>query len=127
MGHTKNSRERAYAKAKKRRETWFITNGPCTFCGSWEQLELDHVNKHEKESHNVWSWSKDKQEKELAKCRVLCRTCHTHRHQWPMFAKMKHGTATMYNNWGCRCVECKQWKRIENGRRKEMQWRSCYK
>lgn len=73
---------RAYQRkwiAERRRE-WFQENGPCTICGSWDQLEVDHINSHDKEFNiaNLWSFARDnpKRIRELAKCRVLCHSCH---------------------------------------------------
>lgn len=61
---------------RKRREDWFIENGPCTKCGSSEQLELDHVDPSKKVSHAIWSWAKARRLAELEKCQALCHTCH---------------------------------------------------
>lgn len=59
-----------------RRQAWFAENGPCKRCGSWENLELDHIDPSTKSHHRIWSWAKDRREAELAKCQVLCRKCH---------------------------------------------------
>jgi 5-methylcytosine-specific restriction endonuclease McrA len=59
-----------------RRDEWFKRNGPCKHCGSWENLELDHVDPSQKESHSVWSWTDIRRDLELKKCQPLCRNCH---------------------------------------------------
>lgn len=59
-----------------RRKEWFDANGPCVDCGSWENLELDHVDARLKVSHNVWSWREERRLAELAKCVVRCHTDH---------------------------------------------------
>lgn len=62
-----------------RRTEWFEENGPCVFCGSWDDLQLDHVNPEEKFTHRIWSYTKEKRDAELAKCRPLCKVCHQNR------------------------------------------------
>lgn len=70
--------KRAYDREwmRKRREDWFSANGPCVDCGSWERLEIDHVDRSTKVSHRIWSWSEKRRLEELAKCAVRCHTCH---------------------------------------------------
>lgn len=58
-----------------RRAEWLRENGPCP-CGSWEQLEIHHKDPSKKITHRVWTWTKEKRDKELAKCEVLCDKCH---------------------------------------------------
>lgn len=82
MGHTAITRARAYQKIKDRRNAWFKENGPCKRCGSWEGLELDHVDPKEKEHHAVWSWSDKRREAELLKCQALCNKCHKLKSAW---------------------------------------------
>jgi len=59
-----------------RRGRWLWKNGPCQRCGSWTDLEVDHIDPATKVSHAVWSWSKPRRMRELEKCQVLCRVCH---------------------------------------------------
>ncbi len=61
---------------KPRREKWFAENGPCRKCGSWDRLELDHVDPATKVHHAIWSWSEKRRSEELKKCQPLCRVCH---------------------------------------------------
>ncbi len=69
--------KRAYNREwmRKRREEWFRANGPCA-CGSWDRLEIDHIDRSTKTTHRVWSWSEKRRNEELAKCVVRCRKCH---------------------------------------------------
>jgi len=78
MPHTDPERKRQYQRAwkAKRREEWINTNGPCVDCGTWEDLQVDHVNAADKATHRVFSWSAPRREAELAKCVVRCRPCH---------------------------------------------------
>ena len=64
---------------KQRREEYFADK-VCIKCGSGTFLEIHHVEKHKKISHKIWMWSKDRREKELKKCVVLCDTHHNRHH-----------------------------------------------
>jgi 5-methylcytosine-specific restriction endonuclease McrA len=59
----------------KRRLDWF-SNKACAWCGSCDNLELDHIDPATKISHNIWSWSVERRNRELEKCQVLCAPCH---------------------------------------------------
>ena len=37
----------------RRRKAWFDLNGPCIKCGSWDDLELDHINPKDKIDHRI--------------------------------------------------------------------------
>lgn len=81
----------------------------CEWCGSTEQLELDHIDPTKKISHNIWSWSAKRRAAEIAKCQILCRDCH----QTKTFDDRptpNHGTNGRYKR-GCRCEECRAWNR----------------
>ena len=96
---------------QNRREKWFKENGPCKNCGSWENLELDHIDPAQKVSHKIWSWSDKRRLEELAKCQVLCYDCHKEktRKDWANKVRTRkevHGTRSNYNR-GCRCSPCK--------------------
>lgn len=62
----------------KRRNEWLSANGPCAKCGSELALEIDHIDPSQKTASpgDVWFWNKEKREAELAKCQVLCHSCH---------------------------------------------------
>lgn len=63
----------------KHRSAWIQQNGPCK-CGSWKDLEIDHINPKDKTIgvNALWVMRPDnpKVVTELAKCQVLCWTCH---------------------------------------------------
>ena len=61
------------------RRKWLADNGPCRICGSWIDLEVDHVDPQTKVSHRVWSWAAERRNAELAKCQPLCHVCHKHK------------------------------------------------
>ena len=70
--------QREYQKQwiKNRRQEWLSKNGPCKQCGTWENLEIDHIDPKEKITHRIWSYNEEKRLKALAKCQVLCNECH---------------------------------------------------
>lgn len=77
MPHKDLETRRKYQRewVQSRRDAFFKGKS-CVNCGSVDNLELDHINAHEKVSHRIFSWSKVRMEEELAKCQVLCRPCH---------------------------------------------------
>ncbi len=88
---------------KQRRQVFF--NGKiCVKCGSESNLHLDHIDRKIKVSHRIWSWREERRNVEIAKCQILCTTCHKFKTQ-SEFIK-KHGIAA-YNTKRCRCVICK--------------------
>lgn len=99
----------------KRREDWFNANGPCRNCGSWKNLELDHIDPSTKVSNKIWSWSEERRNEEIAKCQILCEDCHTDKTAKDlrkMFEKFpEHGTNNRYNK-GCKCNLCMEAMRI---------------
>ena len=93
-----------------RKTKWILEHGPCS-CGSWDDLEVDHVDPSTKVSHRIWCWTEAKRELELSKCQVLCNACHLKKtlEQRP---KAGHGTSSMYGYQGCRCDICTEAHRI---------------
>lgn len=52
--------------------------GHCVECFSVDDLQIDHINPKDKSFSvsRLWSVSKARFEKELAKCQLLCKPCH---------------------------------------------------
>jgi hypothetical protein len=102
---------------QQRRTQWLKEHGPCVQCGSTKRLEVDHIDPKEKVDHKVWSWSKERREAELAKCQVLCGTCHDKKtlEQRP---KTEHGRLWMYQKYRCRCELCRAAKRADDKARR---------
>lgn len=108
---------RAYQREwlRKRRRQWIKDNGPCEICNSFVDLEVDHINPELKIDHRVWSWSKQRREAELAKCRVLCEKCHKEVTR-KLLERFEHGKQNAWRK-GCRCKICNKaakvlWKRM---------------
>ncbi len=106
MGHTPETRAKAYNKQVQLKANWFKTNGPCKRCSSWERLELDHINPTLKVSHTIWSWSEVRRNEELTKCQVLCYWCHLDKSMLEKMVPLEHGS-TAYKSGRCRCGICK--------------------
>jgi hypothetical protein len=79
MGYT-GEQKKTYQREwmRKRRLDWINENGPCVDCGTWEGLEIDHLDPSLKEIHigAIWSRRKEVRDLELAKCVVRCQGHH---------------------------------------------------
>jgi len=122
MAYKDKEKQKTYQREWKnrRRKEWLEQNGPCISCGSTQNLEVDHVDRESKVDHKVWSWSKERRDKELAKCQVLCEKCHKKKTGRERRSEVKHGTIHMYKKYKCRCADCKKAKSIENKKRKRV-------
>lgn len=78
MPYADIDRQREYQRKwmARRRAGWIAVNGPCTDCGSWADLQIDHVDASTKVSHRIWSWAEHRRTAELAKCVARCNPCH---------------------------------------------------
>lgn len=97
---------RTLERRQKRRRDWLRRNGPCRICGSWENLEVDHIDPDMKVDHKVWAWSVNRRLAELAKCQVLCRDCHKKKTRAQVSTPITHGLISSYIRRGCRCDVC---------------------
>ena len=102
--------QRAYQREwRQRRRDEFMADKTCDRCGSTMGLQLHHRDPMQKIGHNVWSWSAERRAVELAKCEILCDSCHrdhhgeTRRRQAEL--RNPHGTNAAYHR-GCACPEC---------------------
>lgn len=84
--------------------------GKCVKCGATERLDFDHVDPSTK-SFTIGrktSCSEKLFEEELAKCQLLCKTCHEEKSltdRETVSAKSSHGTLSSYRY--CKCDVCK--------------------
>jgi hypothetical protein len=100
------------------RRTWAITKlgGKC-ICGSIDQLEIDHIDRTQKsiEISRLYSVSKERYEKEIIKCQLLCKDCHIKKtilERGLKIARGTHGTISGYRYCGPpKCGDCKKAKR----------------
>ncbi len=74
-----NAWPKKWIKYKQLREAWISQNGPCARCGSDNRLTVDHIDPREKQYNicNIWGLSEKCRTEELAKCQVLCASCHS--------------------------------------------------
>lgn len=93
-----------------RRGFWLWQNGPCAVCGSWKELEVDHVDPSTKSAHprDLWSRSEARRSKELAKCQVLCGLHHKIKTRREKTKPLIHGTVHGYRRKCCRCSGCRR-------------------
>lgn len=129
MGYTDKDKQREYQKAWiARRRFEYFKDKSCSWCGSIEELELDHIDPDEKlfSPATLWGMSDANPNKiaELAKCQVLCCECHKTKtiEQMPVthgFIPYEHGTRNSYNRRNCRCGECRNWN-IERVRKQRL-------
>jgi 5-methylcytosine-specific restriction endonuclease McrA len=82
MGYTADQK-REYQRnwMRARRQEWISKQGGCVDCGSYEELEVDHVDPAQKEFEvaSLWSRCLEVRERELAKCVVRCHECHANK------------------------------------------------
>lgn len=108
MSYKDRERQREYVRTwvAKRRQQWLREHGPCWWCGSWIDLEVDHIDPDRKVTHAVWTWSESRRLAELKKCQVLCNQCHLRKTAIDRRAKVRHGSYVMRVRLGCSCGEC---------------------
>jgi 5-methylcytosine-specific restriction endonuclease McrA len=121
VSYKDKDRMRAYQRdwLSRERRQWFEENGPCRLCGSWDKLELDHIDRTTKTTHRVWSLAPLKRSAELAKCQVLCENCHKAKTLSELTKPLVHGTANGYKSKRCRCDECRQWNADSHRERRQ--------
>lgn len=97
------------ARYYKRRAEFISSLGnKCTWCNSVDFLEFHHLDPGDKEFNigSIWSYSKDKIEKELLKCVLLCKECHDKETAKWWASKAIHNR-WRYSKHKCKCVLCK--------------------
>lgn len=104
MPYKDREAQRAYQRewAAKQRQSFFAGKC-CVDCGATEELQLDHLDKSQKVSHRIWSWSPKRRAAETAKCVVRCGPCHRERHAAEK--RQDHGLGAYRR--GCRCGYCR--------------------
>lgn len=82
----------------------------CEWCRSESDLEVHHRDPSRKVHHAIWSWGEARRATELAKCVVLCRSCHRSAHSGARRVEAElrnpHGTRQRYLL-GCKCDLCR--------------------
>jgi 5-methylcytosine-specific restriction endonuclease McrA len=94
---------------KANRDAFIASRGGCCeLCGSFDRLEVDHINSQLKTMNptRIWSRTTEIQEKELSNCQVLCYSCHKEKTMKERKVDNPHGIYAKYKE-GCRCTECR--------------------
>jgi 5-methylcytosine-specific restriction endonuclease McrA len=106
--------KRAYNRewTAKRRAFYIVEmGGKCVECGSTEKLEVDHIDPATKLCNPTRLWSRTDEfiRAELAKCQLLCKSCHQKKTSAERIAdrNLQHGDYGMYKWYKCRCQPCK--------------------
>lgn len=63
---------------ERRSATLVLLGGKCVRCGATELLEIDHIDRSTKgfDLTRLWSIVYSEYLEEVAKCQILCRSCH---------------------------------------------------
>lgn len=126
LGYVNKEQRNTYQREwVAQRRAQYLCDKACVDCGSRNDLEIDHVDKTQKVSHRIWSWSTQRREQELAKCVVRCRRCHQIKTLAHRTDRAEHGTRSKYD-FGCRCENCREAQRTYNAEwRKKQRMRVC--
>ena len=108
----------AQRRADRRQKLIDLFGGMCQVCGSGDNLEFDHIDGSTREFqlsgyHLDKSWNMILEE--AKKCQLLCKAHHREKTNangeqgggWNLILDPKHGTAHMYLEHKCRCIDCK--------------------
>jgi len=121
MPYKDKDKQREFAKkwtANRRSE--FFAGKVCVKCGDSNSLELDHINRSKKTSHKIWSWSKERRDIEIAKCQILCKSCHLAKTVVELGkGTFIHGSKRGYLIHKCSCVLCQERGKIIKAHRRE--------
>ena len=94
---------------KLRAETLSFLGGKCSECESTDDLQIDHIDPATKAlTSSQWGVAKKRLLEEVAKCQLLCRSCHKKKTSTEQ--RKGHGTWGMYRR-KCRCRVCKDFVR----------------
>lgn len=97
---------------KEKKRVWISENGPCVKCGSWNQIEIDHivpVGRRNYDNVDIFGWAPERLKKELQNCQCLCNACHCKKsadEKRGVRRNPNHGLNS-YARHGCRCEVCR--------------------
>lgn len=96
----------------RRQEAIENLGGKCVACGTTENLELDHIDPSTKSFpiSKLWSISKAKFLEELAKCQLLCNSCHIIKSKQDNKKPITHGKYWATYKHKCICEECMSYR-----------------
>lgn len=99
---------------ERRTEAFSILGNQCSYCGSKENLEIDHKDWRGKsfDLSKLWNCNKDSFIEEISKCQILCRSCHVIKSKEDLremitgSRDVPHGKLNTYKKHKCRCDDC---------------------
>lgn len=92
-------------RRQRMRAEWIEQGGgACVQCDSTDGLKIDHIDPEAKsyEISAIWNRAVEVRVAELAKCQILCRSCHQEKARLEQIGP--HGRPGRYKN-GCRFAE----------------------
>ena len=101
---------------KNRNEAIARLGGECANCGETERLDFDHIDPATKDPSlrkggQIFTWKEERRERELAKCQLLCKSCHIRKIRLERTGseEIQHGKYSTYVNHcrGSGCTPCK--------------------
>lgn len=108
MAYKAHETQRQYQSAWmwRRRMSWIIENGPCSICGSGQDLRVVYVNPADRvvPVTSIWSLGEQRRTELLAKCVVLCKVCALSKRREERAPD--HGKDSRYTQ-GCKCDLCR--------------------
>jgi hypothetical protein len=92
---------------KRRQAIYDLLGGKCVRCGTTDSLQVDHIDRAQKtmEISDNMSLKRADVLAELAKCQLLCQTCHAAKTGNEMTG-FTHGTQYGWKNMKCACTLC---------------------
>lgn len=86
-----------------------LLGGKCIKCGTIKELQFDHIDPNSKsyEIIELKTAKLDRLLQEIAKCQLLCKSCHKIKSAEERKRPIPHGTHAGYCR-GCRCEDCKE-------------------
>lgn len=109
MPYKNKEKQREYQrKWTAKRRTDFFIDKTCVKCGGINNLQLDHIDRSDKVSHRIWTWSEERRQQEIAKCQILCIACHKAKTKLEFATPEPHGKESGYSKRKCRCDLCRK-------------------
>lgn len=104
---------------RKRREAIFdYLGGRCAECGTADNLEVDHIDKTQKQFNISSKLSVKNNKEELDRCQLLCKTHHREKTAIEN-SGFTHGTVYGWMKAKCACSDCLTHKRLWQNNRNE--------
>jgi len=120
MGYKDKDKQREYQRTWcNQRRTEFFKDKECYFCKSKKNLQLHHIDKDDKIASAIWSWEETRRLEEIAKCIILCESCHISLHAAERTKPLVHGTSNAYKRKGCKCSICRKWNARDKRRQRK--------